>query len=379
MNFEYLNATYCCNCDWLQFSALLENDPDQVEVFCPEGFRLEVLPGNNIFRNRAILWRLDDGEKFLTLLWNPYSRKLKRRLLTCQLANLLLYNDGVTMAYRLLQEITPCHFNSMGRVDICMDFKVSDYELKFIRKLWDGSYYTQGKSEGSEFWHSSNEDRMRFVHCLSWGSKNSEIKVKLYNKVRELGVCKELPMGSKPWIVNEWKMAGWCPKDIWRLEFSMGSAGQLQRDGKSITLDDVKSPSWLLDTFLSLYHSRFKVRENYGLRKGHKNGDPERVLLQLPPSSTKLKWRVADDPQLTTERITLLRKLMSTFDLPIVKTDVPIFETMANSVLQLCETKGMTGYFATCYGDTPESYFDRMYANIGGGCFEVTPSPNMDI
>lgn len=379
MNFTYLNKTYCCNCDWLQFSAMLESDPDQVEVFCPEGFRLEILPGNNVFRNRAILWRVSDGEKFLTLLWNPYSRKLKRRLLTCQLANLLLYNGGISMAYQLLQEITPCYFNSLGRVDICLDFKVDEYEMRFIRKLWDSSYYAQGKSEGSEFWHSAKDDRMRFVHCLSWGSKHSEIKVKLYNKVRELGICDKLPMGIKPWIVNEWKCAGWESKDIWRLEFSLCSAGQLQQNGKAISLDDVKNPSWLMDTFLSLYHSRFKVRENYGLRKGHKNGDPTRVLLQLPTSSTKLKWRVSDEPQVTTERITLLRKLMSTFEMPFVKADLAMFETLANSVMQVCESKGMGGYFAHCYGDYPEIYFDKLYQEIGGGCFEVTPKPGQDV
>lgn len=379
MIFEYLNHTYCVNCDWLQFSVIIDN-PETLELECPDGFRLEILPGNNVFRHRAIVWRVSDCAKFMTLLWHPYSRKIKSRIMTCQIHNMLLYQAGITQAFSLLQEITPCYFNSMGRIDICLDFQAEEYELKVIRELWEGSCYVQGKSEGATWWHAANDERGRFVHCLNWGSTSSEIKVKIYNKHRELGICDKFPDGDKPWIVSEWNRAGMDKNKVWRIEFSLKSSGQLEWNGKAITLENITQGEWLIDVFTTLYNGRFICRQNLGLRKGHKNNDPIVRLLVLPNDDIKLRWKGSEkETTATSEQITLLRKLMSTIELPAVTCSYDVFEPIANSIIALCEHKGVTSYFQHAYGRLPYDLLSERAEEIGGGIREVIPRPNQDI
>lgn len=377
MYFTYDKFNYVVNCDWLQFSVTIE-DIDNFELYCPEGFRMEIQGGNNVFRHRAILYRCEDSAKFLTILWSPYSRCLKRDLMTCQLGNLLLYNGGIRMAYRLLMECVPCRFNSMGRIDVCLDFEVDDYLLMVIRKMWMGEYYVQGKSEGSNFWHSSTDDKGRFVHCLSWGSKTSEIKVKVYNKSREIGVCSTCPDGLKPWISRQWRDAELNVDKVWRIEFSMCSSGQLRWQGQKITIDDVVSSQWLIDVFLSLYTRRFICRENLGRRDGHKNNDPKIVFLVLPKSSEMLRWGGSEnEPTATADQITLLRRLMNSLDLPAVQCSEQLFGSLASTIVDLCERKGVTSYFCHVYGDTPSNVLQAKFQSVGGGKVDVAPRLGM--
>lgn len=373
MNFQYASKSYAINCDWLQFSVHLAN-PDAFELLCPEGYRLEVLPGNNCFRNRAILWRLRDGAKFFTILWGPYSRKIDKRIMTCQIGNLLLYCGGIHEAYRLLCECCECNFNSMGRIDICCDFEVGKYELMFIRNLWTNDYYVTRKSEGSDFWHATDSVGSRFVHCMSWGSKSSEIKVKLYNKSREIAYRDGV--SEKPWIVNEWKFANLNPSCVWRLEFSMAGSGQLLWKGKRISIDDVTSSVWLCDVFLSLYSRRFVCRQSMGLVYGHKNEDPRVNLLSLPKSVEKLQWKPSDkDEVVTTAQIAMLRRLVASLDYDLMKVDLEIFEHVGRAILKVCEGKGVTSYFRHAYGGLePYEYLCNYAENVGGGIVDAIPS-----
>lgn len=379
MFFSFHDKKYCCNCDWLQYSVIVPNG-EQVELTCPEGFRLEVYPGNNIFRHRAILWRCEDAQKYLTMLWSPYSRKLDANLMTVQVGNLLLYRDAIMTSFALLQGITECRFNSLGRVDICLDFEASNYELSVIRALWVGDCYVQHKSEGNDWWHASNDDRGRFVHDMNWGKPKSEIKVKLYNKSRELNVCDNNPDGNKPWIVAEWRSAEMDVRRMWRLEFSLGSAGQMAWQGERIELTDVSKGDWLLSVFLNLYHKRFVCRENLGRRIGHKNLDPIRQLLVLPKCIDGLRWaEPRTEPTATTEMITMLRKLVATLDLPAMSCVGGLYDDVATSILRLCEHKGVSSYFSHAYGDEPIAYLSNKAMTIGAGIVDVTPEPNLDI
>lgn len=371
MYFTYDKFNYVVNCDWLQFSVTIE-DIDNFELYCPEGFRMEIQGGNNVFRHRAILYRCEDSAKFLTLLWSPYSRLIKRDLMTCQVGNMLLYNGGIKYAYRLLLECVPCYFNSMGRIDVCLDFATDDFIMSVIRKMWTGEYYIQGKREGSAFWHLANDAKQQFVHCMSWGSKTSEIKVKVYNKTRELGITDDNIDGDKPWIVRQWITASLDIRKVWRIEFSLCSSGQLRWQGQPIILDNVVSSQWLIDVFLSLYNRRFVVRENLGMRQGHHNDDPIRVFLVLPKSSEMLRWGgTEDEPTATSDQITLLRRLMGALELPAAQCSEQMFSSLANTIMDLCEHKGVTSYFSHVYGDTPVNVLQSKFQSVGGGKVEV--------
>lgn len=373
MVFKSQNENYCIACDWLQYSVrLVDAEP---EFICPDGFRIEFLQGNNIFKYRAIVYRLD-GLKYLTLLWGPYSRILRKDLMTVQVANPLLYMGGVHSSFRLLQEIVPCWFNSCGRVDICCDYQMDEFRYKMIRGLREGQFYVQGKSEGTDWWHKTNDVRGSFVHCLTWGSPNSEIKVKTYNKSRELGVSRDA-IGEKPYISANWIDAGFDVEKVWRLEFSLKSSGQLQWAGRSVSLDDVANVEWLFDVFCSLYGSRFVVRKAMGLRHGHKNGDPRYYLLNLSSSDVKLKWSGSSDEVVApNSRVTAIRKLATMIDSEICRCSPDVFQELAGSLVRLCAEKGYGAYFSNAYGRPVEAWLDERFAGCGEGCWDVVARPN---
>lgn len=374
MFFEYQNNTYCVNCDWLQYSVTL-TEGEAPELICPEGFRLELLPGNNIFRNRAILTRCDDGAKYLTLLWSPYSKLIKSNIMTVQVANYCLYAGGIHGADRLLHEIVDCAFNALGRVDVCCDFVARDYELMRIRQMWSGDAYVARKSEGSSFWHAADGGNGRFPHCLSWGSKSSEIRVKLYNKSREIGVTPNGSCEDKPYILGEWLSAGMDVQRVWRLEFSLNSTGQLRWDGRLITLDDVADCGYLWRLFANLYEFRFDTRINAGRRIGHKNLDPKFALLTLPHSPDALRWAAPDPDKLApSESITLLRRMVSSLDFAILQSSRMVYESVADVILRLCDDTRVYNYFRGHYGDEPATWLQRRYADVGEGIVHDVPN-----
>lgn len=368
------------NCDWLQYSVILEEDCP--ELICPDGYRIEVLQGNNIFRYRAIVTD-SMGIKWLTLLWSPYSSLLNKRLMTVQVGNQLLYYQAVAMSYKLLTEIVECHFNSCGRVDICADFLMDDDKLAVLRHLNSGHYYVQGKSEGSTWWHTINDTSGDYIHkksqlhCLSWGSKNTDIKVKCYHKSREQGMLAKEPKPEKPYIIDLWRDIGWDVTKVWRLEFSINGTGKYRWKGESINLDKVKSHEWLTHTFYSLYEGRFIVRENQGKRKGHKNCDPRKDFLMLPSESDVLVRSLGTtDHMQASDAVKVLRKLMAQIESPVVMSNETLCGMLCDSVLTLVDSNRLGSYFHTKFGDDVRVYLQRVMDDCGSGIFEVDGKPS---
>ena len=290
----------CINCDWLQWSVKLM-DPEP-ELTCPDGFRLELLQGNNIYKCRAILYDLM-GRKWLTLMWMPYSSVLSPYVMTVQAANWLLYCDAGGSVMDVLGQIVDCEYNSMGRLDICCDFQMSERILLILKHLNSGHYYVQGKREGSVWWHEKGSKSMGFfhkeLHCQSWGSPQSEIKWKIYFKSREIDNLIHLsPDCAKPWIRDEWIAAGLDDTNVWRIEVSLCGACCLRWEDHIITLSDALSGAWLANVFGDMLEHRFIIRINQGRRNGHKNNDARVPLFSLPWSSIHLAWmRPRDVPE----------------------------------------------------------------------------------
>lgn len=377
MYFSYHDTKFCVNCDWLAFSVHLQ-EPEP-EIMCPDGLRIELCQGNNVFEHRAMVFD-GRGAKYMTLLWKPYSKVLPANLMTCQIANEFLYlpaGQGIKWAFNDLKQIVDCTFNAVGRVDICVDFEGSNERMDFIKHLNSGHYYAQHKSEGSTWWHEVAEGdyKHKQLHCLTWGSTKSEIKVKLYHKSREQGLIGG-DQPEKPWIVDEWKEAGLDIKNVWRLEFSLSGAGQLRYKGQPITLENVSDEQWILNVLCELYNNRFITRINQGKRQGHKNNDTRVYLFQLPPRAAGLKWAVASgkDHEVPAS-VTLLRSMMRQIDNPVVMSHRPTFEAYATTILQIVQDHKLSGYFLRTYEAEAEQYFTELWQNVGSGIRHCTPSP----
>lgn len=393
MIFEHNNKNYVINCDWLQYSVLLcEDNPT---LSCPEGWRVEQVQGNNIFRHRALIYD-GMGRKWLTLLWSPYSSRLNARIMTVQAANFLLYESAIHQSYNLLMDIVPCGFNSMGRVDLCCDFMADDDFIRKIETLNNGTTYIQGKHEGSTWWHEINAGNGYYAkqpHCLTFGSPTSEIKLKIYNKSRELGlvggrkkqqsdvdiyagVPQEEIDGHKPYIVSEWRQAKFDIRKVWRMEFSLSGAGQLRSNNQALTLDDVASSYWQLQTFLGLYNTRAICRQNQGSRHGHHNDDAIFRLLDLPKDGHTLKWFAGNPPTpCNTDAIPIVRTMLNKIIEPCIITNETVYMAYAGSIIALVEQNRLDNWFRNRFGDDCEPFLQELFQCAGTKLIEDFADP----
>ena len=374
MYFTYKNETYCINYDWLQFSVQMQN-PDAM-LNCPDGYRLEHFTGTNVFRNRAILFD-GKGRKWLTLLWSPYSAVIGQNIMTVQASNELIYKGSFSCIMDLMQDITPCWFNSLGRLDICCDFEITDERLDFIKHLNSGHYYVQGKHEGSGWWHESKEDghRKKQHHCLAWGSKTSEIKVKLYHKSREQGLVGG-DKAEKPWIADQWKKAGMDIHNIWRLEFSMTGAGQLKWKNQSITLEQLEEPQWVESVFFDLYEKRFVTRIEQGGKSGHKNKDKRVYLMQLPKEGEHLRWATTcSRDEESNPSVAVLRSLLKQLDNPFLLCQPALFDQFGAAIKTTVVNGGLSDYFERIFSCDVDTFLLVQRSHVGLGSFESMAPP----
>lgn len=353
-----IGQQFCYACDWMQYSVMLSSDFP--ELSCPSGMRLEIMDGTNVFRHRALLWD-EFGNKWLTLLWSPYSPRINSRIMTVQLANQWLYSGKIGHSLELIQGIVECEFNSFGRVDVCVDFQIDDGQLECLHSLCSGSMYVQGKSEGSVWWHDASGNDKSFhtqAHCLSFGSKKSEIKVKCYNKSRELGMLAAQPEPDKPWIIARWKDAGMDLQRVWRLEFSLQSSGQLRYEGNPLKLSQMSDEYFCARLLNSLYSSRFVVRRNDGKRKGHKNGDRLVTFLSLPDiPPAEVRWQGVGQPFYSPSSVVLLRRLMSEIDNPALVASAAMSEQYEAMIRSCVAHNGLRSYFENHYGADIDTFF----------------------
>ena len=366
MYFLYNGGKYCINCDWLQYSVLLYTTEPTLR--CPANHRIELCQGNNSYKHRALVYDRS-GRKVLTLLWSPYSSAIPPLVMTVQVANESLYSGNILSSLSLLKEIVDCSFNALGRFDICCDFEMSDRRLLMVKHLNSGHYYVERKGEGSSFWHEVEKDghKHKQTHCISWGAKSSEIKVKLYNKSRELGLIGN-GTPEKPWIVNEWEQIGIDKKQAWRLEFSLKTNGQLRWNENPILLENIASPSWQMRVFFDLYFSRFVTRINQGRKKGHHNADERVFLIDLPKDGEKLKWKATTSRELESEpAVKLLRSMMRNFENEALVGDKELSKTYADTVLQTVVTHHLEEYFERTFGTNAHDFLQGIVTNAGDG------------
>ena len=259
------SKVYCVNYDWLSFSVRLKNADAEIE--CPDNWRMDIFPGTNVYKNRAIL-RDPNGCKVLTFCWCPYSKVLMPNICTVQIANSCLYDADLTFVMPLLNACVECVFNSWSRIDICVDYECSDRQLAMIRKLNSGALFVSAKSEGSVWWHETNWNgvKSKFPHCLTWGSATSMFKWKLYNKSREQNQEQNQDGNSeKPYIVAMWKDAGFDVSKVWRLELSMTDSGGLRLDGHKLSFEEILAEWFKFRVFNDMYERRFWVIQTHAI------------------------------------------------------------------------------------------------------------------
>lgn len=361
------------NCDWLSFSVKMLLDAEEAHtaprLTTPQGCSLVEFPGTNMYKKRAILYD-NNGDKLLTLLWQPHSHIIDSSSLFVEVANPLLYSGKYRAVPELLQQIHPHTWQSLSRLDLCTDFQPTTAQYAVIDMLQDGSVYVQGKRTGT-MWHSfaaASKFVKRTPHQLTWGSGLSQIKWKLYNKTNE--IYQRTPDGrlwcSKPYIAEMWKLNGLRPDlDTWRAEVSIMGSSTLQWRGQRLGWDTLKDPDTLNALYYDLYTTRMKMRLNQG--HDNKRYDKEIEFLQTPDTAGSRVQKAP--PSRDTTRVAYaptIRTLVQQLERTEVRINPNINEPLLATLRHITLSAGLRGYFAAMVGQDIESYIQEYTENNTG-------------
>lgn len=232
----------CINLDWLECYVLEPPEqPHDVDYFGQSGFYVEQRDyGTRIYEQMFTLYSFDEHYPMIEVRRQPKSvGVLPFNAAHIRFNNRYCYFDNAGELMRLFIEKYHYTFVSISRVDICLDFEKfdsGDDPAKFIKRYIGHKYAKINQAQARA--HFNDEWERRDFNSLSWGSKNSDITTKLYNKTLEL-YDEKLGAFKKPYIIQSWFADGLVSDPvrvvnvredgteyrpvIWRLEFSIKS------------------------------------------------------------------------------------------------------------------------------------------------------------
>lgn len=371
---------YSISLDWLSFSVTLlpthaETINQQFEMRPPAGYRIDLLPGNNIYKQRAIV-RTRKGQRVLTLLFQPYSKILNPLLCLVEVDNAQLYSNDWHDAVALMQACHDCTINNLSRVDICCDFEMHEHEIATLSAIEDNSVYIKRYKSKTVFAEQTADGKIYYdAYCINWGSKTSAIKFKAYNKVKE--ITTDTPRGqevSKPYIVDRWQDDGLdISQPIWRLEVSISYAAGLQDKAaaKSISWEDLTDDN-IVNLFSSLYHSRFIQRKNQGHIK--RQNDERIELLKLPYTDIELQAKPSQSHDEDYSLVGTLRKLMAQMDVPEVRYNRQMLDVIQQAIYSTVELGDLDNYIFQTYGRPLDQLFQKANEDCAADTVDLTGS-----
>lgn len=345
------------NRDWFAFSVLLAPCAQDAETdagleFCfnnPFGCHIVEFSGTNLYRRRLIVYN-GDGSKLLTLLCCPHSKIINSRSALVEIANAYLYGS-LSWVLDTLYSMHPFAIQSLSRIDVCCDFPCNPERYSLINMLATNRAYIQGKRSGSQFHSYDLSAAMeRTPHCMSWGSKNSNMKWKLYNKSLEITEIDKDGRAwcTKPYIRDGWAAAGWDVNNVWRLEISVSPMAKYTFRGRKVSYEDVINDLWLEDFFVSCYHHRFVCRANDGNADHRK----DRLLHLLTPLGECDRVRVKPPSSIreVAEYVPTLRAAMAQLEREEVRLNDNLRQCWIDTATATIEVGNLQGYFLSMYG-----------------------------
>lgn len=329
------------NCDWFSFSAKSNCHYEEIELQCPIGFNIEILKGTKQYRQRFIVTD-NVGIKMMTILMFPIIKFIDEDLMLVEIGNQYLYNDALKLCWVVLQAIVPCTYNNPSRVDICCDINPTYRQRKIIRGLFRKNYYVAQKNDWSQW--GQKEDG----HQLTWGSKKSQFKWKLYNKSKELKVTEEIREYDKPYIVDEWKKCGMDIYNVWRLEISMTDVSKIELFGNKIMFEDIIDQATITMIFFEMLDRRFVIRRKEGHTR--KSNDTEVKLIDIRVERAKTATR---KPQIERQKYAGVQEFFAIKRMldksTIATTDEKFVQRMVAAASRVAIDYGLNPYFERVY------------------------------
>lgn len=301
----------------------------------------------------------------LTLLYAPHSYVINPCNCLVEVANKWLY-CGWDWCLDVLYKIHPFSFSNISRFDVCCDFVLTPQRKAIIKQLANNSAYIANKSEGSMFYEYDNVAHgriQRFPKCISWGAKNSSIKWKVYNKSKE--ICQFADDGSllsceKPYILAEWEEHGFDIHNVWRLEVSITQAHKFEWLGDALDIHKIRNYFYFEDLFISLYNTRFIIRENQGHKD--KTNDRRLHLLSFPALRDRLARKEPSTKREAVEFISVVNALMKQRSQPECQINETIYNGLTRTIIEVVHSASLEHYFNRVYG-YPIEEIDRLKLN----------------
>lgn len=286
----------CVNLDWLECHVLEPlTEPRDVHYFTSLGYIIDVREyGTPIYKEMFTLMD-NHGNPFIEIRRDPKSKIMSPNMCHLRFHNSYCYYDNAAQLMAQFIQMNRYQFVRISRVDICLDFEKfdrGDDPQKFLYRYMERIYSKINQANLSA--HGADKWTLREWNSLSWGSPQSDVGTKFYNKTKEL-YDPILKAYKKPYIRYSWQLCGlvddwqamtkkapdgaiYTPQ-IWRVEFSIRSSvrkwfkidldghdrkpkGQKQTHLQSVqnTLDTYDGRDRLLTIFaaLSRHYFRFK-------------------------------------------------------------------------------------------------------------------------
>lgn len=360
------------SCDWLQWTGYARNRVSgQFDICCPETYRLEILGGTNVFQHRGILYDYR-GRKVLTILWAPYSRAMNKDLIMFEVSNYWLYTTMLPQIVEVTQQVVPYFYCGLARFDLCCDFEFKREQNRIVSNLYKGKWYVSNKKDGANWWKTIVQ--RQFPNQLSFGSKHSDVKWKVYDKSLELGVSSKHP--EKPYIFRQWEALGMDIYGVWREEVSCRMGNKLTFQGHKLELEDIIDNYKMFHIFKELEERRFIIR------KGHKHTRStrdERVwLFKLPDyrdtwvqQNGELGTRKGESEKADNLAVINMNKLMQVLESPVARMNVTLWNSTADALFELVVNFNLAKYFETKMAMKIDKYLEVEFSKCGAGVFYV--------
>lgn len=306
----------CVNLDWLQCRVEEPQDsPRGVLYFERAGYKVVLRDyGTPLYREMFTIYQ--DGEEFIEVRRDPISRQSDGGILSdnsmhLRLCNRTCYFEDAIQQLRQFCLAHNLYYMNLSRVDICCDFNEflhGDNPRNFIQSYLEGRYCKTRITQIAA--HGQDSDTCRIWNSISWASKTSVVRTKLYNKSIEMRQVKR-----KPYIIDHWRAAGLdVNRDVWRVEFSIGSQMNSLMNAKtkeftevSLNSYDTREKLWYMFHLLASRYFHFKhVRYDEKGTMIRKARLPDKILFSykdMPDYVMPAHLTAAHDPNRTDRMI----------------------------------------------------------------------------
>lgn len=261
------------NVDWWQMSTKLTKPRDGSRLVAPDGWQCILMSPTAVWGERWFIMD-GDGNKVATILCAPRNKQIPQESCNVQIANRWLYYEDFESTVDKVCNILPMAFNGLSRVDLCCDFEMDEEKYRTYTALAKKDAYVKALQESACWWKfidAGEHGRDEVPNQVNWGGTDSMFKWKVYYKWLELEQA--APEDKKPYIIEQWRQAGFNPKWTWRVEVSITKPNGVAR------LDGSKVGTWewyrdKANIFCDLYTDKFVVRR----KEGHRDKRNDTIL-----------------------------------------------------------------------------------------------------